>query len=516
LEVRRAIVSVSDKTGVVDFCRKLSKLGVEIISTGGTAKLLNKEGINVTHISDMTGFPEMLDGRVKTLHPKVHGGVLADRSKKDHLRQIKEAQIKPIDLVVVNIYPFKKTVEKENTTLKDAIENIDIGGPTLVRAAAKNHKHVGIVVSPGRYPEILTELLKHGGLSDKTRNLLALEAFRHTADYDTAISEYFAGVYAPDDRFPERLHLPFSKAYDLRYGENAHQEGAFYTEEKQAEPSISSAKQLLGEKKLSFNNILDLNDALELAREFDEPAAVIIKHTNPSGMAAGKTIHDAYVRAREVDPMSAFGCVVGLNRKADKETAEEIVSTFVEAVIAPGYTMEALEVLKTKKNLRAMDVGSLKVKPQPSLDYKRVVGGLLVHDRDIRKVTEKDLKAVTKRKPTKEEKKNMLFAWKICRHVKSNSIVFAKDGQTVGVGAGQMSRVDSVKIAAMKAKEQAKGAAMASDAFFPFRDALDEAAKAGITAVIHPGGSIRDQEVVDAADEHNLAMVFTGIRCFRH
>lgn len=516
MKVDRALLSVYNKNGIVKFARGLHNLGIEILSTGGTARLLSENNIPVTEVSDVTGYREMLDGRVKTLHPKVHAGILADRSNPEHMRQLKSQEINTIDLVVVNLYPFEGVVSKKRVSLKEALENIDIGGPTLVRAAAKNYEHVGVVVKPERYAEVLRELEKHGRLlSNKMRSMLALEAFQHTAEYDLLISQYFSRKFGFDSfRFPDKLGLSFNKVRTLRYGENPHQHAAFYKELGISEACISNGIQHHG-KALSFNNILDLNDALELVKEFREPAAAVIKHTNPCGVALGKTLAEAYERARGSDPLSAFGSVVGFNRIVDSETASEIVKTFVEAVVATGYRKKALKILKQKKNLRVIEAGKIS-RPKPSVDMKRVVGGLLMQDRDIKQVRERNLSVVSKRKPSKKEVEDLLFAWKVVRHVKSNAIVFSRDGRTAGIGAGQMSRVDAVKIAAMKSNGGSKGAVMASDAFFPFRDAIDEAAKAGITAVIQPGGSIRDQEVIDTVDEHDMAMVFTGVRCFRH
>ena len=455
----------------------------------------------------------MLDGRVKTLHPKVHAGILAVRGKKEHMDRLVQHNIPPIDIVAVNLYPFQSTVDKPDSTFDDAIENIDIGGPSLVRAAAKNHNDVTIVVDPADYGLVLEEL-QAGSVKAETKRALALKAFAHTAEYDAIIHRYLSGQFNPG-RFSDDFILPLKKAYDLRYGENPHQRAAFYVDGSK-ECGVANAKVISEGKQLSFNNIIDVNSALELVKEFDEPAAVIVKHLNPSGVGVAGDIASAYRLAHSADSQSAFGCIVALNREPDVAVAKDIISTFVEVVAAPSFPKEVLPILAKKEKMRLLQTGPMRKTSEKSMDYRRVVGGLLVQSPDIREVTEKDLKVVSKRKPTRDEIDAMLFAWKVCRHTKSNSIIFAKKDHTVGVGAGQMSRVDAVKIAAMKAKELAKGAAMASDAFFPFRDGVDEAAKAGITAAIHAGGSIRDAEVIQAADEHGMAMVFTGVRCFLH
>jgi phosphoribosylaminoimidazolecarboxamide formyltransferase/IMP cyclohydrolase len=508
-----ALISVFDKTGIVDLSRGLHKLGINIISSGGTAKVLKEDGVPVIQVSDHTGLPEMLEGRVKTLHPKIHAGILAIRGKKDHMEKLKQHHIIPIDLVVVNLYPFLETIKKPGCSLEDAIENIDIGGPSLVRAAAKNHADVTVVVDPADYAKVLSEL-EAGGVSDQTRKSLALKAFAHTAEYDAAIHRYLSEQYNPG-RFPDNYNINLRKAYDLRYGENPHQKAAYYFDEA-CDTCISETQVLSDGKQLSFNNLIDVNSALAFVKEFDEPAAAIIKHLNPAGVGTAATIAEAYSLAHSADPLSAFGCIVALNREPDEATAKEIVSTFVEVVAAPSYSKKVLDILLIKKNLRILALGELRKTTQKDLDYRRVMGGMLVQSPDLGEVTEANLKTVSQRKPTKDEVDAMLFAWKVCRHTKSNSIIFSNRNRTVGVGAGQMSRVDAVKIAAMKSGPLSKGAVMASDAFFPFRDGIDEAAKAGITAVIHPGGSIRDAEVIAAANEHGMAMVFTGIRCFLH
>lgn len=511
---KRAIISVSNKTGVVELARELVALDYEIVSTGGTFKAITQAGIPATYVTEITGFPEILEGRVKTLHPHVHGGILAKRTP-EHLAQLKDLGIIPIDLVVVNLYPFKQTIAKENVTLEEAIENIDIGGPTMVRAAAKNYLAVAIVVNPDRYQDVINELKSTGEVSAALRLSLAAEAFAHTADYDTYIAEYLAQVMDNSDQFPMNLALRGEKIQDLRYGENPHQKAVFYREAGVKGAGVGTARQIHG-KELSFNNIIDLNAALELVREFDSPAAVIIKHTNPCGTALGETLTEAYTRAFDADPVSAFGGIVGLNQTVDKDTAEKMTKTFLEAVIAPSFSPEALEVLTKKANIRLLETGDLTKAEGSKYDVKKVNGGILLQDVDAGRVSESDLKVVTKRKPTPEEVAELLFSWKVVKHVKSNAIVVSKDRQTIGVGAGQMNRVGSANIAFAQAGEKCVGAVLASDAFFPFRDTIDQAAKAGITAIIQPGGSLRDEESIKAADEHNIAMVFTGMRHFKH
>ncbi|BAI80656.1 bifunctional purine biosynthesis protein PurH [Deferribacter desulfuricans SSM1] len=510
---KRALISVSEKSGIVEFATELVNLGIEIISTGGTAKLLKENGIDIVEISDFTGFPEILDGRVKTLHPKVHAGILNIRDNENHQKIMKEMGLVNIDLVVVNLYPFEKTVAKEDVSFDEAIENIDIGGPTMVRSAAKNHKYVAIVVDNNDYNKIIDEL-KKGGITYETRLNLARKAFTHTAVYDALISNYFNKVC--NIVFPDEISLPMRKAQDLRYGENPHQKAAFYKSPLIKEVSVSTSKQLHG-KELSFNNIIDINAALELVKEFDKPAAVIIKHTNPCGVGTADNLLDAYNFALECDPVSAFGGIVAFNRVLDKETAEKLKELFLEVVIAPDFEEGALDILTTKKNLRLIKTGDFNQIKDNEFDVKKVIGGFLLQDRDLENFDrEHGLKVVTKRKPTEEELEALKFAWIVVKHVKSNAIVYANKNQTVGIGAGQMSRVDSSVIAAMKARKPLKGCVMASDAFFPFRDSVDEAAKNGITAIIQPGGSIRDNEVIEAANEHNIAMIFTGMRHFKH
>jgi phosphoribosylaminoimidazolecarboxamide formyltransferase/IMP cyclohydrolase len=517
--IKRALISVSDKTGIVDFARALQAQGIELLSTGGTYKLLVENQIPATEIADYTGFPEMMDGRVKTLHPKVHGGILARRGLDDAVMQ--EHGIQPIDLVVVNLYPFEKTVAKPGCSLEDAVENIDIGGPTMVRAAAKNHAHVAIVVSPSRYADVLAELDNNSGaLSLKTRFDLAIAAYEHTAAYDGAIANYFGRlVTSGSENFPRTFNTQFIKVQDMRYGENPHQKAAFYRETNLGEASIASAKQLQG-KELSFNNVADTDAALETVKLFREPACVIVKHANPCGVSEAGDILSAYEKAFATDPESAFGGIIAFNRELDARTAKAIVDKqFVEVIIAPSVSAEASAVVSEKKNVRLLQCGQWGEKSLPGLDYKRVTGGLLVQDRDLGMVTLDELEVVTKRAPTEDELRDLLFAWKVAKMVKSNAIVYASGRQTIGVGAGQMSRVNSARIAAIKAEHaglKVKGSVMASDAFFPFRDGIDNAAAVGIAAVIQPGGSVRDEEVIAAADEHGMAMVFTRMRHFRH
>lgn len=525
-KIKRALISVSDKTGIVEFARELAEKGVDILSTGGTCKLLADNGIKVTEVSDYTGFPEMMDGRVKTLHPKIHGGILARRGTDEAVMQANDIQ--EIDMVVVNLYPFAATVANPDCSLEDAIENIDIGGPTMVRSAAKNHKDVTIVVNASDYSRILTEMNENdGSLVYQTRFDLAIAAFEHTAQYDGMIANYF-GTKVPsygenkegdaESKFPRTFNMQFQKKQDMRYGENSHQAAAFYVENDVQEASVSTATQLQG-KALSYNNIADTDAALECVKEFAEPACVIVKHANPCGVAVADSILNAYEGAYKTDPTSAFGGIIAFNRELDADTAEAIVSRqFVEVIIAPTVSAEAAQIVAAKKNLRLLVCGEWETKTT-EFDLKRVNGGLLVQDRDQGMVDLADLKVVSKRQPTEEEMKDLLFSWKVAKFVKSNAIVYVKNQSTVGVGAGQMSRVYSAKIAGIKAADEnlvVEGSVMASDAFFPFRDGIDAAAEAGISCVIQPGGSMRDDEVIAAADEHGMAMVFTGMRHFRH
>lgn len=515
--IRRTLISVSDKRGLVEFSRGLADLGIEILSTGGTAKALREVGLSVTDVSQRTGFPEILGGRLKTLHPLIHGALLGKRKDPEHVREMKEHGIEPIDMVVVNLYPFEATVNKPDFTFEEAIENIDIGGPTMLRSAAKNFEDVAPVVDPSDYPRILQEIKEKGGLSYDTRFSLARKVFLYTARYDSVISNYLERLNTKGlAGFPRILNLQFEKIQDLRYGENPHQLGAFYREFNIKEPSVSLARQLQG-KELSFNNILDSNSALELAKEFEEPVAVIVKHNNPCGVARAEMLVDAYIRAREIDPVSAFGGVIAFNRKVDIDTAKEIISTFVEVVIAPGFSEEALDIFKKKENIRLLDVGPTLKGPHEGMDMKKVVGGLILQERDLGRIDDiKALEVVTARKPTEKEYRAIEFGWKVCKHVKSNAIVYSNTDHVVGIGAGQMSRVDSSRIGIMKANLPIKDTIVASDAFFPFRDSIDEIAKAGVTAIIQPGGSLRDDDVIQAANEHSIAMVFTRMRHFRH
>jgi phosphoribosylaminoimidazolecarboxamide formyltransferase/IMP cyclohydrolase len=517
-KITRALISVSDKTGVIEFSRKLAEFGVALLSTGGTAKLLREAGLAVMDVSEFTGFPEMLDGRVKTLHPKVHGGLLGMRSNPEHVAKMKEFGIEPIDMVVVNLYPFEATVAKEGCTLEEAIENIDIGGPTMLRSAAKNNPDVTVIVDHNDYPRVLEEMKTTGGCVDRDTNFrLAVKVFQHTAAYDGAISNYLGSRLGGEvAEFPATYTIQVKKAQEMRYGENPHQSAAFYVDREISEPCVSNAIQLQG-KELSFNNIIDLDGAIETVKEFhDQPAAVIIKHTNPCGVALAESPLDAYLKARACDPVSAFGGIVGFNRIVDGPAARELAATFLEAVIAPGYTEEAIEIFKAKKNVRVMQVPILSKFQQKGYDLKKVVGGLLVQGRDLGMVNAADCRVVTERTPSADELAALDFAWRVCKHVKSNAIVFTTRDQTVGIGAGQMSRVDSSKIAVAKAQLPIAGTVLASDAFFPFRDGVDAAAAAGVTAIIQPGGSVRDDEVIQAANEHGIAMVFTGMRHFRH
>jgi phosphoribosylaminoimidazolecarboxamide formyltransferase / IMP cyclohydrolase len=515
--IQRAILSVTDKTGLIDFARKLSALGIELISTGGTAKLLRDSGIVVKDISELTGFPEMLDGRVKTLHPKVHGGILHRRDDPKHVAAVAEHGIAPIDMIVVNLYAFEKTAARPGVAFDELIENIDIGGPSMIRSAAKNFRDVAVVTSPADYDGIAAELARSAGtLSRETKWRLAQKAFATTAAYDSAIASTLERVSADSFQlqpegvsFPNILRFSFHKTLELRYGENPHQKAAMYSDGSSA--GVANARQLQG-KELSYNNIVDLQAAWDVAQEFDEPVCTIIKHTNPCGTATGKTLAEAYKRALECDPVSAFGGVIGVNRPLDGEAAEEMHKLFLEVIAAPAFDDAAKAKFASKKNLRLVEV----VPASQKWVLKNVSGGMLVQDADIRPLQDADLRVVTKRPPTPEETRALLFAWKVCKHVKSNAIVYARDGQTVGVGAGQMSRVDSAKIGAMKAQLPLKGTVAASDAFFPFPDGVEEIAKAGATAIIQPGGSQRDPEVIEAADRLGLAMLFTGVRHFRH
>ncbi|MET0066750.1 MAG: bifunctional phosphoribosylaminoimidazolecarboxamide formyltransferase/IMP cyclohydrolase [Candidatus Thiodiazotropha sp.] len=516
--IKRALISVSDKTGIVEFARALAEHEVEILSTGGTSKLLTENDVPVTEVSEYTGYPEMMDGRVKTLHPKIHGGILGRRGTDD--RVMKENGIGPIDLIVVNLYPFEETVAKPGCDLETAIENIDIGGPTMLRAAAKNHNDVTVVVDAADYDRVLQEMAANAnGVSQATRFDLAVKTFEHTARYDAAIANYLGcrlGEAVAD--FPRTLSLQFKQQQSMRYGENPHQKAAFFVEHRIDEASVATAKQLQG-KELSYNNIADTDAALECVKSFDEgPACVIVKHANPCGVAYGESLLEAYDRAYSTDPESAFGGIIAFNGQLDGDTAQAIVDRqFVEVIIAPQISEAAIEAVSAKKNVRLLNCGEWTSEAIHRTEYKRVNGGLLVQDTDLPLTHE--IKVVTQRQPSEREMRDLLFTWRVAKFVKSNAIVYGRDGMTIGVGAGQMSRVNSARIAGIKAEHanlEVKGSVMASDAFFPFRDGIDNAAQAGIAAVIQPGGSMRDEEVIAAADEHGMAMVFTGMRHFRH
>lgn len=515
--IRRALISVSDKQGIVEFAQQLALKGVEILSTGGTFKLLSDAGIAAVEVSDYTGFPEMMDGRVKTLHPKIHGGILGRRGQDEDIMQAHG--IKAIDLVVVNLYPFQATIERDDCSLDMAIENIDIGGPTMVRSAAKNNKRVAIVVNSDDYSAITEELNATGGLSQTTRSDLACKAFEHTAMYDGAIANYLGAQLDTDSKFPRTFNTQLKKVQDMRYGENPHQAAAFYIEHNPKEASVATAVQVQG-KALSFNNIADTDSAIECVKAFQDPACVIVKHANPCGVAMGKDITEAYEKAYSTDSTSAFGGIIAFNRELDAGTAQRIIDQqFVEVIIAPSISPSAMSALARKPNVRVLSCGDLPHLHVPELDYKRVTGGLLVQDRDLGQILEADLKIVSERMPTEAEMHDLQFAWKVAKYVKSNAIVYCKGGMTIGVGAGQMSRVYSAKIAGIKASDEGlevKGSVMASDAFFPFRDGIDAAAAAGISAIIQPGGSMRDNEIIAAANEHDISMIFTGMRHFRH
>ncbi|HJR09609.1 MAG TPA: bifunctional phosphoribosylaminoimidazolecarboxamide formyltransferase/IMP cyclohydrolase [Pyrinomonadaceae bacterium] len=563
--IRRALLSVSDKTGLVEFARALVGFGVELLSTGGTAKALREAGIEVRDVSDVTGFPEMLDGRVKTLHPRIHGGLLAVRDNTEHMNALGEHGIEPIDMVVVNLYPFEQTIAREGTTLAEAIEQIDIGGPAMVRSAAKNYTDVAVVTAPELYERVLREMQEHeGALSLATRGQLARLAFMRTAFYDSKVFSYLGSLagetgeseywtaYPPiesivdtveayadilagafeaadadeaeadddgeDSEFDDYAELTLNKLSDLRYGENPHQAAALYEIEDEDASGVAHAELLSG-KEMSFNNYVDADAAWQLASDFAEPACAIIKHTNPSGVGLGATPVEAYRRALATDPLSAFGGIVAFNHKVDDEAARAVTEIFTEVIIAPDYDEAALITLRAKKNLRVLRTTAPRADEAAAIlvyDYKKISGGMLVQTRDLHRLTRDDLKVVSRRAPTDEEINALLFAWTVCKHTKSNAIVYARAGQTIGVGAGQMSRVDSVRIGAMRAELPVAGSVLASDAFFPFRDGIDEAARHGITAIIQPGGSVRDEEIIAAADEHNLALVFTGIRHFKH
>ena len=529
----RALVSVSDKSNLDHFVTELTKLGFDILSTGGTARFLREHNIDVIDVSSYTNFPEILQGRVKTLHPKIHGAILGCPDQPDHAEALSEHDIVPFQLVICNLYPFVQTIAQPDVTVSEAIEQIDIGGPSMIRSAAKNHRYVGVVTDASQYEEVLQEFRTQGSLSAEFRRKLASAAFEMTAQYDRAISNFFdtfthedsleegPECSSDDELFPLELALEFTREAQLRYGENPHQKAAFYVEPSAAADSLAKAKQLHG-KELSYNNLLDLDAALNIVREFEAPAASVIKHNNPCGCGIGKTLAEAFEKGYEGDPMSAFGSIIGFNREVDLATAEKLCEPgrFIEAIIAPDYSSDAFELLTSKptwkKNVRLMQLPDINSSISAGLDYRRITGGLLVQERDVQPDPKAEWKVVTKRKPTSEEQTDLEFAWLVCKYVKSNAILLAKSGMVLGVGAGQMSRLDSSFIAAHKSKERSEGAVLASDAFFPFRDGIDEAATAGIQAVIQPGGSRRDEEVIEACNEHNMAMIFTGRRHFRH
>jgi phosphoribosylaminoimidazolecarboxamide formyltransferase/IMP cyclohydrolase len=511
--LKRALISVFDKTGAVNFAKELINLGYEVISTGGTAKILRENGVEVINISDITGFPECLDGRVKTLHPMIHAGILYMRNNPEHVKQVKELGVDPIDIVAINLYPFKQTILKEGTTFEEAIENIDIGGPTMIRAAAKNHNDVAVVVDPSDYEKIIEEL-KNGQISLQTKKELALKVFEHTAAYDALIAGYLRKELNKSP-LSDNLTLTFEKVQNLRYGENPHQQAAFYKEAGHFDGTLTAAKQLHG-KELSFCNINDANGALDLLKEFDEPAVIAVKHANPCGVGCGKDIYEAYMNAYNADPVSIYGGIIAANEIIDGKTAAEINKIFIEIVIAPEFTDEALEILKKKANIRIMQLPAIKLKNTPDmLDLKKVAGGLLVQGLDTSLYGEK-LTCVTKRKPSEEEENILKFAWKIVKHTKSNAIVLAKKNISTGVGPGQTNRITALELAIKYAGEKAKDSVMASDAFFPFDDCVEAAHKAGVTAIIQPGGSIRDEDSIKKCDEYGIAMIFTGQRHFKH
>lgn len=513
MKIKRALLSVSDKTGIVELAKALYDLGVELISTGGTMKAIQAAGIPVTYVSEVTGFPEIMDGRVKTLNPYIHGGILAVRDNPAHQEAMSTHNIIGIDLVAVNLYPFSQAVAKPGATLEDAVENIDIGGPAMIRAAAKNFNDVTVIVNPERYAELIDQLTKVGEVELKNRMLLAQEAFNHTAAYDAHISRYLGGQLEAG-LFPETVHLVYERTQQLRYGENPHQAAAFYREQHYSGPGVASARQLNG-KELSFNNIVDVEAAYALAADFSQPAAAIIKHTNPCGTGIGATLAEAYQKAYQADPVSAYGGIVGVNREVDRETAQLISEIFIEVVIAPAFSQQALDILTHKKNIRLL-AAALPQTDSDRLEIKSVAGGVLLQQVDMTTAAQSAMKVVTKRQPTANEWEQLLFAWKVVKHVKSNAIVIANDNKTLGVGAGQMNRVGAAGIALAQAGRAAQGAVLASDAFFPFADTVNAAAEAGVTAIIQPGGSVHDQESIKAADEHGIVMVFTGMRHFKH
>ena len=514
---KRAVISVSDKTGVTEFAAELAGLGFEIVSTGGTAKAIRGAGIDVTGVSEVTGFPECLDGRVKTLHPKIHAGILAMRGNPEHMRQIEELGVTPIDIVAINLYPFKQTILKPDVTLAEAIENIDIGGPTMIRAAAKNWQDVAVIVDPADYGVVIDELKASGEVSRETKFRLAGKVFEHTAQYDALIADYLRRQRG-DTAFPEKFTMTYEKVQDMRYGENPHQAAAFYKEIGNMDNTLAAAEQLHG-KELSYNNINDANGALDVLKEFgfEKPTAVGVKHANPCGVGVGADIYEAYMKAYEADPVSIFGGIVALNREVDEKTAQELAKIFLEIVIAPSFSDAAFEILSKKKNIRLLRLPNIaKPNGKDRLDMKKVVGGLLVQQLDTELLHMDEVKCVTKRQPTEQEKEDLLFAWKVVKHTKSNGIALAKANQTVGIGPGQTNRITALELAIKYGGDKVNGSVMASDAFFPFSDCVEAAAKAGITAIIQPGGSIRDEDSIKAADEAGIAMLFTGMRHFKH
>lgn len=508
--IKRALISVSDKTGIVEFAKRLSDAGIEILSTGGTANLLRKSGVKAVDVSEVTGFPECLDGRVKTLHPVIHGGILAIRDNKEHMDTLEKLQITPIDLVVINLYPFKETIQKENVTLEEAIENIDIGGPTMLRSAAKNYQYVSVVTDPEDYNKVLAEIEKSGDTDSETRYHLALKVFQHTSHYDTLIANYLG---KEKEVFPEILTMTYEKVQDLRYGENPHQKAAFYREIGNKTGTLVEGQQLQG-KELSFNNINDANGALELLKEFSEPTVVAIKHTNPCGVATGLNIYEAYNKAYVADPQSIFGGIVAANDVIDGKTAEAMKEVFLEVILAPDFTEEALEIFKRKTNLRLIKIADIKVKLEQTMELKKVSGGLLIQNTDNKLVDEQNL--VTNRVPTFEEMEDLLFAFKIVKHVKSNAIVIVKNRQTLAIGPGQTSRIWALQNAVRNSEHDLTGSVLASDAFFPFKDVVEEAIMAGVRAIIQPGGSVRDDDSIKACNEAGISMIFTGMRHFKH
>ena len=511
---KRALISVSDKAGVVDFAKNLEELGFEIVSTGGTAKALSDAGVAVINVSDITGFPECLDGRVKTLHPKIHAGILAMRSNPEHMKTLEELEINTIDVVAINLYPFKATIRKENVSMEECIENIDIGGPTMIRAAAKNWQDVAVIVDPSDYDRVVKELRADGCVSRDTKLELAFKVFEHTSDYDTMIANYLKKKVNVE-QFRDTFTVTYEKAMNLRYGENPHQKAVYYKEVLPADGSIVNAKQLHG-KELSFNNINDTNGALQLLKEFKEPTVVAVKHANPCGVGIGESIFDAYQKAYEADPVSIFGGIVAANREIDEKTAEEINKIFIEIVIAPSFSEKAFQILSQKKNIRLLSLENILDIEENGVEFKKVSGGLLVQNVDNELMNEADLECVTEVKPTEEQMEQMKFAWKVVKHTKSNAIVLAKDNATIGVGPGQTNRITALELAIKYAADKTEGSVMASDAFFPFSDCVEAAHKAGIKAIIQPGGSIRDQESIDACNKYGIAMVFTKMRHFKH